>query len=344
MTRSAGGGMAQASVDGMTPVLMLHIGWARDYHGARSDPPQGKFGYMKESGVVVGEAVNFKSFGGTCYGYSPHWRLDPRRLGGEASDEAVDHVLVVFTATNPDGSGRYVVGWYRDALVHVRMQRTRPDARRPDYLVEAAAKDAHVVPVDERTFAVPTMRSGWPGVASAFYASDVLPPAQLDRLRRYVGGERSSGFEETGGDREPGRGSPRQPDPTVRVAVENAAMLEVRHHYEALGYAVRDVSRECLGWDLEAVLGRRRLLAEVKGRSGTGSVELTPNEYRAMTDPRSRMRFRIAIVHHALSPTRRLRVFAFRPGDGSWRSEDGETLHIRVMEGAVLDLRGAGDA
>ena len=320
------------------PILILHIGWARDYVGAASDPPQGKFGYMKDGGGVTGEAVNFKTFGGRCYGYSPHSRLDPRRLGGKASDEVINHVLVLFTATNPDGSGRYIVGWYRGAKVHMRMQGTRPDKRRPDFIVETAAANAHVVPVDERTFAVPAMQTGWPGVASAFYASDVLSRAQLDLLRSYVDGRRSPGFDGQSRSPKAGFGAPRQPEPAVRIAVENAAMLETRRHYEALGYQVIDVSDEWVGWDLEAVLGRRRLLIEVKGRSGGGSVELTPNEYRAMENTRKRMSLRFAIVHDALSSTQRLTIFAFHPGDQAWKSDAGETLRIRVVESAVLDF------
>lgn len=109
------------------------------------------------------------------------------------------------------------------------------------------------------------MQRGWPGLASAFYASDVLTDRQIDALMSYVGGKRSPGFPADGKATNPGSGAPRQPDTAVRIAVENAAMREIRLHYEKLCYDVEDVSERNLGWDLEAALGMRKILIEMKG-------------------------------------------------------------------------------
>ncbi len=59
------------------------------------------------------------------------------------------------------------------------------------------------------------------------------------------------------------------------------------------------VERDNVGWDLEAELGDRRLLIEVKGLSGRPlSVELTPNEFKKFV--KNDENYRLYIVREAL--------------------------------------------
>ncbi len=128
------------------PILFLHIGWARDYRGAKDDLPQGTFGYILDGNDDAGEALNFKRFNGRCFGYAPARTINMNRLGGDADDDHVDGVLVVWTATAPDRSGRFVVGWYKNARVFAEMSNVRP--HKISWVVcEAAAVDCHMVPM-----------------------------------------------------------------------------------------------------------------------------------------------------------------------------------------------------
>jgi hypothetical protein len=52
-------------------VLFLHTGWAREYRGDPDDQPQGKFGYIEDGNLDMGDALNFKVYAGRCYGYLP---------------------------------------------------------------------------------------------------------------------------------------------------------------------------------------------------------------------------------------------------------------------------------
>ena len=148
-------------------ILLLHIGWARRYRGYLDDPPVGSFGYLKEGNENAGEALNFRAYKGRCYGYAPHHTMKLARLGGAPDDEYVDHVLVIWTGTDPAQGGRYMVGWYRDARVYSHLQDVRPDNDRPAIIAEAAASNCHLVPVDERTFFIPNIVKGWPGISPA---------------------------------------------------------------------------------------------------------------------------------------------------------------------------------
>lgn len=61
-----------------------------------------------------------------------------------------------------------------------------------------------------------------------------------------------------------------------------------------------DVSHENKGWDIEGREAGKRVLVEVKGLSGPAiSVELTPNEYKAMK--REKKRYRLFVVTNALA-------------------------------------------
>jgi hypothetical protein len=216
----------QMPKDPLPPILFLHVGWARLYRGDADDPPLGAFGYIADGNEDPGETLNFKPFRGRCHGYAPHAGLNLARLGAERDAAHADGVLVVFTATNPDGSGRYVVGWYRDARVYPGLTPARPSKHRPDVLCSAKAEGCHLVNVDDRTFFVPSMETGWPGVASAFYANEHLGPKDVRKLLAYVGGKRSKGFAPSGRPEAPeppippGGGG----DPEARKQVEEMAV------------------------------------------------------------------------------------------------------------------------
>jgi hypothetical protein len=321
-------------------ILFLHAGWAREYRGARDDVPLGKFGYINDGNDDMGEATNFRNYGGSCFGYAPHHEINLQRLGGTAEADHVKGVLVIWTATNPDGSGRYIVGWYKNATVFSGLRNLRPDAARPAILTKALRADCHLVPVDKRTFFIPRLVKGWPGVASAFYASESLSSADIEKLMAYIAGSKSAGFYDGAKPTAPGKGGNGWPsiDPIQRAKIEKAAVATTRAHYEALGWAVESVEKDNFGWDLNVSFGARLLLVEVKGRGGEGSVELTPNEYLAMTDKKLRMAYRLAVVFSALSASPKLKIFEYAPGQKNWVSDNGEILKMRLMTSAIASF------
>lgn len=316
-------------------ILFLHIGWARRYRGEPDDPALGSFGYIRAGATDTGEVLNFKPYRGRCYGYAPVRALDLKRLGGVTGAASLDGVLVVWTATDPDGTGRYVVGWYRDARVYAKPVHDRPDPTRPDILAVAAAADVHLIPVDARTFFIPARERGWPGVASAFYAGANLSAAQIDRLLAYVGGEPSAGFAPDALPPASGVGGPRNTDPDERTRVWKAAVACATRHYEGLGWRVENVETQNLGWDLTVHLGTKVLRVEVKGRKDRGAVEISVNEFRAMNNVKLRLSCRLAIVFEALSESPTLTIFAYAPGRKVWLSEEGEVLTLEERVAAL---------
>jgi len=187
--------------------------------------------------------------------------------------------------------------------------------------VEAAAKDCHLVPVDQRTFFIPAHKSGWPGISSAFFASDILSKTDLAKVVAYVEGRPSQGFfdpDETPPPSPPDDDWP-TPDPELRAKVERASVGVVGAYYRKEGFTVRSVEKENLGWDLNVTKSGRLFCVEVKGRAGRGAVELTPNEYAAMRDKKMRLSYRLAIVQGALSDSPTLRLFAYQPVSDRWQ-------------------------
>lgn len=328
-------------VQSAPPVLFLHIGWARDYRGASDDPVQGKFGYIRDGNEDMGEALNFRPYKKRCYGYAPVRRLDLDRIGGiiqidEIEGETayyLDDVTVVWTATNPADGNRYIVGWYNSARVYEHGQPLRPIKSRSDVQVVADHGNTHLIPEDDRTFFVPAREKGWPGTSSAFYASDNLSSDSLAKVLNYTNGQPSNGF------------VPEQPqaihkaglfgtDAEARAKVEKAAEDCVVAHYKADHWTVEDVSKQNLGWDLTATKGARRLLIEVKGRAGVGSVVLTQNERNTMDNEKTRMLYRLAIVFNACASPK-MTIFRYIAGRKAWISEEGHVLSFEPMPGVV---------
>lgn len=199
----------------------------------------------------------------------------------------------------------------------------------------AGAVDAHLVPVDARTFFIPARERGWPGVASAFYAGANLSAAQIDRLLAYVGGEPSAGFAPDAPPPASGVGGPRNTDPDERTRVWKAAVACATKHYEGLGWQVENVESRNKGWDLEVHFGTKMLRVEVKGRKDQGAVEISVNEFRVMNDTKLRLSCRLAIVFGALGKNPKLTIFAYAPGRKAWLSEGGEVLTLEERIAAL---------
>ena len=158
----------------IAPVIFFNIGWMTHYQGvSQTDPIQGGGRYVAET-QSGGEIFNFKPYRKRLYGYvqasrSSSIRLE--RLGAAASDNSVDGVTVVWTASHPTNKGTYVVGWYQNATIFRSYGEL---ARRSDDTItihhaSAELTDGFLLPPDARTLAVPRGKGGM-GQSNVWYA------------------------------------------------------------------------------------------------------------------------------------------------------------------------------
>lgn len=276
------------------------------------------------------------------YGYAQppgsrdHWdeaRINLTRLGASDRDASVSGVLAVWVATSPEG-GACVVGWYRNATVY-RDHQPAPvgSARRHSetdcgYYVTARSEDAILLPTDERVFSVPQKGKGAFGQSNIWYADDAeqhrefrLNVFQYVETRRVLIAPQPEGSSPA-----------RQPDLLLRQRVEQVAIETTAAYFTGLGYRVDSVEKDNLGWDLEAVLGKRDLKLEVKGLSGSQiEVELTPNEYAMMREHRDT--YRVCVVRTALTEPK-LEIFYYSKESGQWESADRRVLRVQEIVAA----------
>ena len=329
------------------PMVFFNIGWMKAYGGRKAaDPTIGK-NFRGLKGISHGgEAFNFAPRYGKVFGYRPgeQHRLDLARLGAPKGAGELPGVLVVWMAREPLSKTTRIVGWYRDAtaLEHARLPaggrgQTGDDGPIP-YTVWAKAEDAVLLPVEHRTFVVPSARTdpkGF-GMSPTWYGGE--GDQMRDRVWRYI---RSIEQGRLAAPAAPSKGGPpRNPDPELRAKVEKAAVDHALAHFRSPlggGFDLRSVELERKGWDLEHSGDGRRLLVEVKGLSGTAAIcELTPNEYEKMQDPKHRSDYVIYIVTQCLTDTPLAHVFRYRNADAQWVSADGRTLAVTAKVGAML--------
>jgi hypothetical protein len=230
-------------------------------------------------------------------------------------------------------------GWYDGATVFANSRNRKtpiktPTLKEPLYSnVVAPADSVRLLTVDERVFQIPMRQKGFPGQNPAFYPDGVMPADWIEEINRYV----STGVVS---DRPETKKAliTRSLNPLQRAEVEAAAIKLVTRHYERLRYAVTSREPECLGWDLEAIQADTVLRIEVKGLSGSSLVvELTPNEYKAMTG-RYRDCYRLGVVTDALSRHAKLRLFSYDANLEGWFTDESETLKIKKLVGARMTM------
>jgi hypothetical protein len=312
-----------------------------NYTGLRSDATiTGGGKWVAEHGTGF-EVCNFSRENETQLGFvrSPSNTIAIERLGASKGDESVDGITVVWTARRP-GGGTYVVGWYRNATVY-RDEQAVPGRgyrlHRGNHItafnVEAPSSDVTLLAEDARTLAVPRAKAvkGGMGQSNIWYADDVATRGFVADVTRLI---------EHGDAKQPGRKRGKfTPDMAHISRVETAACGIVWRHFDELGYTIKSVEKDNLGWDFEASLGAITLLIEVKGLSGAQRrVEVTPNEYKALkaTD----QAYRLAIVSEALSKAPRLTVVQFDPRAKAWlvQGDPRGSVNINVIEAARITI------
>jgi len=330
-----------------TKLIFFRVGWMDQYRGVTAqDTISGGGAFVKEHGFGF-EAFNYLPFEGNVYGWvmpgsssrvpsessnlptalsgGEFANINLGRIGDSATNESLVGVLVVWVATSPEG-GAYVVGWYKNATVFMQPQEAPAGSERKHngqpvgYVTTTKATEAVLLPKDERVIEVPQNGKGCFGQSNMWYADDrsnedhrQLRQTVLDAVQDHVLPKAK---------RRTHRSTPRQHDVLLRQQVEKAAIETVTQQYDRLGYEVKSVERDNVGWDLEATLDNRALKLEVKGLSGSDlAVELTPNEFAKMKENRST--YRLCTVTDALTEPN-LSIFQFNCESGVWESDDGQ--------------------
>lgn len=114
-------------------ILVCNIGWMKRYRG--EDDIHSSAAYVQEHGAGY-EMCNFLPVQGRVFGYvkaSRHRTINIERLGAQKGQGFITGVLVIWTAPQPGGPGRKVIGWYRDATVH----------RKPKPIKDSSLSDEH---------------------------------------------------------------------------------------------------------------------------------------------------------------------------------------------------------
>lgn len=325
-------------------IVFLNTGWMDFYKGITDDPITGGGKHVEKEGWG-GEMFNFKPFENKLYGYVQP-KIDRKyenpstikleKIGGRNTDQKIDKVTVVWTAKNPNSGGTYIIGWYKDAMIHRYEQISLKNSNRKykgvslGFYVTAKEKDSTLLSIDERIIHIRRQEKDWMGQSNVWYADK--NPNFVKLVRDYIFNGKIPKPPKP--PKPPTRGGARQPDPLKRIEVERCAIEFVVNHYEELGYLVESFEKDNLGWDLTATNNRTRLKLEVKGLSGKiTATELTPNEYKNLKADKKF--YRLCVVTDALSSPK-LKIFAYSNDNRRWTSEDGTILKFEEVISARI--------
>jgi hypothetical protein len=271
-------------------LVLLKTAWSERYDG---DEVMGNFGYVEEHGPKSGhERYNFRRGKDALYrGYVP-----PLGRHHSTPNPAYPHGwTVVWVSKKPGTTGVRIVGVYFDASFEPQATTYKVDGAEIDFCV--TARDGFLVPAVLRTLSFPSpVRSG---------ACCYLLGAENDSKYRKLSNQLIKEIARLADEVEA-----EFPTPDVRASfptnehirkVEKAAIDFVWKSFENRGYRIKNLQDAHLGYDLEAVRGRTKLLLEVKGTAGeTPYAYVTSNELATALGV-SRNDWRMCLVVGALS-------------------------------------------
>jgi len=307
--------------------FFVRVAWMNKYQGVKNDTPYGAGSWITENGTG-GEVYNFLPIKGKFYGYSRNQdgrSYNLSNVGAKKDDEYVDGMTVVFFARNPIIGGQFVVGWYKDSKVFRSLQfidKGRHEMNTYTFLTNA--DNGTLVDTEDRALAMPK----GPGQSNVWYpkADNKEHVTFLKKLDAYINNPTPLTKKRVKQPR------PYQPDIEKKRAVELMAMDLAWTYFEERDFVMKDVSKENVGWDIEATKDSQKILIEVKGLSGDLiSVQLSPNEYKHST----RHNFCIAIVSRALNDEKSIEIFKFNKSQKQWIGEK-HILSVKEMISAQL--------
>ena len=318
------------------PCLFCNIGWMEYYEGQTpGDRIKGGGSYVIKEGRGH-EVCNFAPHSDKVYGYvrPAGKQIKIERLGTDADAETISNVTVIWTARHPKGK-TVIVGWYKGAIVHRHYAKfsdfplLHKENGIDGYWIEAKSNNFKRLPIDERTFEVPRGKGGM-GQSNVWYANPHEHKPLLEKIAKLIDGEKVVAK---------GKRS-RRTDPEKNAKVEKAAIRTTTKYFESIGYTIDSVEKDNRGWDLEAISGKKKLLLEVKGLSGEELfVELTPNEYSALSDSDKKDSYRLCVVSTALTYPK-LFVCRYSKEAKKWVVEGKNTanIEIKLKQSASIEI------
>lgn len=291
-----------------------------EYDGDRASFSAGGFKYALEHGYGH-EMFNFRAIDDVCYGYVPptgNLRLE-KHFDVDRNAATLDGATIVWTAPHPEQGGRAVVGVWRNATVFRSDQEATGKTAKhrrvgpkdiAGYRCKAKARDCLLLePSDRPIFVRPSQpRTGgsWPGQQKVFY-----PKSGSTAMKRLKSILADIEFSNPSSNKSRLKKAKKNHsnwmvDVERRKQIEVAAIMAVGSRLEGMGYHVKSVERDNVGFDLLATRKEEVLHIEVKGRSGRDvSAELTVNERSCLKQyvgqKRPRAHYRIVIVTEALA-------------------------------------------
>jgi len=320
-------------------ILFLNTGWMDFYKGLSDNDTITGGGKHVDSMGWGGEIYNFQPFENRMYGYVQPFidrkhdnpsTIKLEKIGSTVDDQYLHGVTVIWTASDPNNGGTYIIGWYKNATVYRYYQRPPANSKRKykkeilGYYVTAKRKDALLLPNDERIVRIKRKTRNWMGQSNVWYADN--NPEFVAKAKAYV----FEGIIPVEPKTEKGRkGSTRQSDPLKRLEVEKKAILYVTKYFERLGYVVQSFEKDNVGWDLTATNDKTQLKLEVKGLSGTVlATELTPNEFMHLK--KDTKFYRLCIASNILTKPD-LKIFFFSKDINAWTTDEGIILKFQEV-------------
>lgn len=239
-------------------LVLLKTAWCDWYDG---DEVTGNYGHIEEFGPNSGhERFNFRRTSkGLFHGYIPpigkHHSLP--------NPPEPNNWTVVWVSKKPGTSGVRIVGVYLDASFDPEGGSYKVAGESIGYCVTAS--DGFVVPPELRTEAFKSPIKSGP----CFYLRGGDKDAERRSVANYLTKEVARLREEIEAEDGVLTGHLRFPSNEHIRKVEKAAIDFVWKHFESRRYIVTDRQADKVGYDLEAVSGRTKLLLEVKGTSGS---------------------------------------------------------------------------
>ena len=122
-----------------------------------------------------------------------------------------------------------------------------------------------------------------------------------------------------------------EPDSKTRKHVEKLAIQNATEYYKKLGYKVKSVEDDRVGWDLEATKGNEILQIEVKGRGNYQyTAKLTDNEYKKMKQYQDKGTYRLFI-----SNRKGIKIFKYDTSKQKWLDQARKN-YLKITEEKIM--------
>lgn len=167
-------------------VFYCRIGWMSSYRGCSTEKPLNGGSYNKDN--IGHEVHNYLGYNGRYYGFvepGVNSSIHVERLGAGKNDDSVDDILVVWVSSNPNTNGQYIIGWYKNATVHRKLQNVPEDAMsirelKTHYFYNVYSEKVTLLEEKDRTFQIKGM-----GHSNIWYGNEEVDNSVITYIDAY---------------------------------------------------------------------------------------------------------------------------------------------------------------